>query len=110
MVTQNFEILEVTASTIPATLADADIAVINGNYAMGAGLSPAKDAVYLEAAQGDSGKTYTNYIVIRPEDKDADFVKALEEVILSEKLHNFILENETYKGGVIPVFEVKVAQ
>lgn len=106
----NLDIKEVDASTLPATLADADFAVINGNFAIGAGLSPAKDAIFLEAAEGVTGKEYTNYVVIRPEDKDADFVKALEEVLLSEKVGNYILENEEYKGGVFPAFEVEKAE
>lgn len=98
------DIKEVDASNLPSTLADADFAVINGNYALAAGLSPAKDAIYLEDAEGLSGKEYTNYVVIRPEDKDADFVKALEEVLLSEKVAEYILNNENYKGGVFPAF------
>jgi D-methionine transport system substrate-binding protein len=98
------DIKEVDASTLPSTLSDADFAVINGNFALDAGLSPAKDAVFVEPASSDAGKTYTNYVVVRPGDKDADFVKALETVLHTQKVYDFLLTNENFKGGVIPTF------
>ena len=98
------DIKEVEASTLPATLADADFAVINGNYALGAGLNPSTDAVFLEPANSDAGKTYANYVVIRKADLEADFVKALQSVLQTKKVYDFILNNEAYKGGVIPTF------
>ncbi|NLG25966.1 MAG: metal ABC transporter substrate-binding protein [Clostridiales bacterium] len=104
------DIREVEAATLPATLEDADIAVINGNFAMGAGLSPATDAVFLEPADGEVGKTYANYVVVRAADADADFVKALQQVLQTAKVRDFILGNEKYKGGVIPTFTVEAAQ
>ncbi len=107
---KKLDIKEVDAANLPSTLQDADFAVINGNFALDAGLNPAKDAIYLESAQGVSGKEYTNYLVVRPEDKDADFVKALEEVLLSEKVAEYILNNENYKGGVFPAFGEEKAE
>ena len=65
------------ANLLPTMLEDVDIAVINGNFALDAGLSPAKDAIFLEAADSEAGKTYTNYVVVRQEDVDADWVEAL---------------------------------
>jgi D-methionine transport system substrate-binding protein len=101
---KKLDIKEVDASTLPSTLADADFAVINGNFALDAGLSPATDSVFVEPADSDAGKTYTNYVVVRPEDKDADFVKALETVLHTKKVYDFLLNNENFKGGVIPIF------
>ena len=101
---KNLDIREVEASTLPSTLADADLAVINGNYAIGAGLSPATDSVFLEPVESDTAQFYTNFIVIRPENADADFVKALETVLCSEKVKQFMTENEKFQGGVIPSF------
>ena len=101
---KNLDIKEVDAANLPSTLEDADFAVINGNFALDAGLNPAKDAIYLESAQGVSGIEYTNYLVVRPEDKEADFVKALEKVLLSEKVAEYVLTNENYKGGVFSAF------
>jgi ABC-type metal ion transport system, periplasmic component/surface antigen len=101
---KNLKIVEVEASTLPATLEDADLAVINGNFAIGAGLSPAKDALFLEPTDGESAKVYANYVVIRSEDETKDFVAALKTALQSEKVRNFMLTNETYAGGVIPMF------
>ena len=101
---RNFNILEIDASQLPSTLEDADLAVINGNFALDAGLSPATDAIYIEAADSEAGKIYTNYVVVRPEDVDAQWLTDLESVICSDKVKEFILNKEDYKGGVIPAF------
>ena len=100
----NYELLEVNAELVPSTLDDAAYAVINGNYAIGAGLKPVKDALFLEPAEGEAGVTYTNYVVIRPEDKDSPWVEALRNVLHTDKVRAFIEDSETYAGGVIPVF------
>ncbi|MEG1192097.1 MAG: MetQ/NlpA family ABC transporter substrate-binding protein, partial [Clostridia bacterium] len=89
---------------ISSTLADVDLAVINGNFALDAGLSPATDAIFLEASDSDAGKLYTNYVVVRPEDKDAKWVEDLRSVICSKKVSDYILTSDQYKGAVIPAF------
>ncbi|MEA4898419.1 MetQ/NlpA family ABC transporter substrate-binding protein [Bacillota bacterium Meth-B3] len=104
---KNLDIREMDANLIPSTLNDVDLAVINGNFALDAGLSPATDAIYLEAADSEAGKVYTNYVVIRQADQDAQWVKDLESVLCSKKVADFVLTSDTYKGGVIPAFEVK---
>ena len=101
---KNLDIREVDAATLPATLEDADVAVINGNYAVGANLSPATDAIFIEPAEGESAQVYANYVVVRPEDADADFVAALKTVLQSDKVRDFMLTNPAYAGGVIPMF------
>ncbi len=97
---------EISPELIPNILPDVAFAVINGNYAIGAGLSPAEDALFLEPIDGESGKTYTNYIVVRPENENAPFVEALRKVLYTQKVRDFILNNEDLKGGVIPTFTV----
>ncbi|MDL2206072.1 MetQ/NlpA family ABC transporter substrate-binding protein [Eubacteriales bacterium OttesenSCG-928-N13] len=104
---RGFDIREVDASQLPATLSDADISVINGNFALGAGLSPATDSIFMEAADSEAGKIYTNYVVVRPEDQDAQWVQDLRSVICSEKVRDYILSNPEYQGGVIPAFTVE---
>ena len=104
---KNLNILEVDANLIPSMLADVDLAVINGNFALDAGLSPAEDAIFLEAADSEAGVIYTNYVVIRQEDVDAAWVEALRTCLCSEKVAEFMLTNEAYKGGVIPAFTVE---
>ncbi len=103
---KNFNILEIEAAQLPRTLQDVDMAVINGNFALDAGLSPTKDAVFVEPADGEAGKTYTNYIVVRAADAEATWVETLRETIQSQKVYDFIVNNDAYKGGVIPAFTV----
>ncbi|MBO4885853.1 MAG: metal ABC transporter substrate-binding protein [Clostridia bacterium] len=107
---KNLDIREVNAELIPSMLEDVDLGVINGNYAIGAGLKPSEDAIYLEAADGDSGVIYTNYVVVRPEDAEAEWVEALRSVLQSKKVSDFMLNNEDYAGGVIPAFTVEDAE
>lgn len=73
-------------------------AVINTNYALEIGLNPLKDSTFVE----DSKSPYTNVVVVREEDKNADWVKALKEVLLTDKVRDFILKK--YNGAVVPVF------
>jgi len=103
---KNLNITEIEAAQLPRTLPDVDMAVINGNFALDAGLSPSKDAVFVEPADGEAAKTYANYIVVRAADKDKPWVETLREVIQSQKVYDFIANNPAYKGGVIPAFTV----
>ena len=52
----------------------------------------------------DSGKTYTNYVVIRQDSVDAPWVEALRSCLQSDKVRDYMLNNEKYAGGVIPAF------
>ncbi len=99
------EIIEMDAEKIPATLDDVAFAIINGNYVLDAGMTVRDDALFTEA-ETLTGQTYVNYLVVRPENVDAEWLKALEQVLATEKVKNFILENESFAGGVIPTFEV----
>ena len=99
------EIIEMDAEKIPATLDDVAFAIINGNYVLDAGMTVRDDALFTEA-ETLTGQTYVNYLVVRPENVDAEWLKALEQVLATEKVKNFILENESFAGGVIPTFDV----
>ena len=101
---KNLEIKEIDANQLPSTLDDVDISVINGNFALDAGLSPAEDAIFIEPADGEAASIYANYVVVRPGDVEADWLKALEQCLCSEKVADYMLENEAFKGGVIPFF------
>ena len=99
------EIFELDAEKIPAVLDDVAFAVINGNYVLDAGMTVRDDALFTEAGTV-TGQVYVNYLVVKPENVDAPWVKALEKVLATEKVRQFILENEQFAGGVIPTFEV----
>ncbi len=101
---KKLEIIEMNAELLPASLVDVSYAVINGNFAIGAGLNPSKDALLLEDATGDVGVQYTNYVVVKPENAEAPWVEALRSVLQSDKVKEYMLNNEDYKGGVIPTF------
>jgi len=103
---KNLKIVELNAELIPSSLGDVAFAVINGNFAIGAGLSPAKDALFLEPTDGEAGKTYTNYVVVSLGNENADFVEALRKVLYTQKVKDYILGNPDFAGGVIPTFEV----
>ncbi len=103
--TNGIEIVEMDAEKIPATLDDVAFAVINGNYVLDAGMTVRDDALYTEA-ESVTGQTYINYLVVRPENENADWLKALEQVLSTQKVKDFILQNEGFAGGVIPTFEV----
>lgn len=101
---KGYNITPVQADTVAAQLNNSDIgtiAVINGNYAIQAGLK-VKDALALEDASGDAAKTYANIIAVRKEDKDSDKTKALVEALKTEKVKKFI--EEKFEGAVVPMF------
>ena len=101
---------DIDASQLPSTLEDKDIVVINGNFALDAGLSPLNDAIFYEPADGAAAEIYANYVVVRPEDVDADWVEALRQCLCSEKVYEFMTDNEAYAGGVIPFFSLESAE
>jgi len=95
---KNLKFLELDAAQFPRALADADVAVINTNYALEAGLNPEKDAIAIEAAESP----YANIIVVRTADKDATWAKALVESYHSPEVKKYI--EDKYHGAVIPAW------
>ena len=89
------KIVELDAAQLPRSLDDFDAAVINGNYAESAGLSPTKDAIAVEASTGP----YANVLAIRAADKDKPWVAKLVKAYHSPEVKKFVLEK--YKGSVI---------
>lgn len=91
---------EIEAAQIPRSLADFAAGVVNGNYAIEAGLKPNEQAIVLE--QGE-GSPYVNMVVCREADKDNAGLKKLDELLHSEDVKKFI--TDTYSdGSVIPAF------
>lgn len=93
---QGLEFVEIEAAQLPRSLPDVDAAVINGNYAIQAGLSPATDAL---AAESPEDNPYANLLVVRAGDEDDPRVVRLAELLGSEEVARFI--EETYDGAVI---------
>ena len=96
---KNLKIVEMEAAQLPRTLQDVDMAVINGNYAKEAGLSPAEDGLYVEAADSEFAQTYANIVAVAEENKDADLTKALVAAITSQAVKDYIAA--TYADGSV---------
>jgi len=99
---KNLDIKELEAAQIPLVLADVDMAVINGNFALQAGLSMETDAVAAEAKDSDSAITYANPIVVKAGNEKKPGILALVKVLNSSDVKDFI--NVKYEGRVVPVF------
>lgn len=99
---KKIKIQELEAAQISRTLPDVNLAVINGNYALDAGLNAAKDALKAEDKSSLAAKTFANVIVVRTGDENREEIKVLDEVITSSQVRDFI--NQKYKGAVVPVF------
>jgi D-methionine transport system substrate-binding protein len=93
--------VEVEAAAVPRQLQDVDFAVINGNYAIEAGLH-VSDAVAVEAADGTAVEQYANYIVTTPDKQDDDRIKALVSVLTSDDFKTYL--KDTYDEDVLPAF------
>lgn len=95
---RDLEFYELEAATLPRVLDQVELAMINTNYALEAGLNPTEDALILEG----SDSPYVNILVSRPENRDSEAMQALADALTSEKVHEFILEE--YDGAVVPAF------
>ena len=96
---KNLDIQEIAAEQLPRSLADVDLAVINGNYAMEAGLTSA-DAVALESADSEAIQQYVNVVAVKEGNENNEGVQALVKILKSDEIKDFI--NENYKGSVVP--------
>lgn len=96
---KNLKIRELDAAQLPRTLQDVDAAVINTNFAVEAGLIPAKDAIIIEGKDSP----YANVVAVREEDKDSDAIKALVKASNSKEVKEFI-NKELVPKGIVPAF------
>ena len=93
------DIYEVNAELIPGLRSDVAYAVINGNNAVLAGLVPYTDGLYTEGPDSLAAKNYVNLIAVKPENENADWVKALQQVIYTQKVYDLIVAS-----GFAPTF------
>ncbi|QOV19358.1 MetQ/NlpA family ABC transporter substrate-binding protein [Blautia liquoris] len=98
---KNIKFVEVDAAQLPRSLADVDLAVINGNYAIDAGLK-ISDALATEDASSVAATTYSNIVAVRKDDKDNEKTKALVEALTSDTAKKFM--EDKYAGAVVPSF------
>ena len=98
---KNIEFLEVEAAQVPRSLQDVDVAVINGNYAIEAGLK-VKDALAVEDASSEAANTYANIIAVKEGNEKSEAILALLDAIQSPEVKKFI--EDKYEGAVVPLF------
>ncbi len=99
----NVEIQELEAAQVPRVKEEVAFMVLNGNYAMEAGFSVAKDAVAYEQSDSEAAQTYVNVIAVKEGNENSERIKALVAALKSDTIKEYI--NNTYDGGVIPFTE-----
>lgn len=99
---KDLAIKEIEAAQIPRSLKDVDIAVVNGNYALEAGLKVNKDALATEDADSIGAKTYGNVVAVKKGNEKTDVTKALIKALKSDTVKKYI--NDKYDGAVVPLF------
>jgi D-methionine transport system substrate-binding protein len=104
IVEKKVELVELEPPMLPRALDDAavDVAVINSNFALEAGLNPSKDAIFLESGENNP---YVNVLAVREDNKDSEGIKKLAKALTSPEVKDFI--EKTYGGSVLFVGELK---
>ena len=98
---KNLQIKEVEAANVPHVLADCDFGVINGNYAISAGLN-VNDALAIESSEGLVAGQYGNVLVVKDGNQNTPKIQALYKALTSDEVKKYM--EETYKGAVVPLF------
>ncbi len=97
---KNLNIIETAAEQLPNILPDVDLAVINGNYAIGAGID--STVIITEDKNSDAAQTYANVVAVNPGHENDEKIVALLNALRSEEVRAFIEEN--YGISVVPMF------
>ena len=97
---KEIEIVELEAAQVSRVKDEVAFVVLNGNYALDAGFSVAKDAVAYETSDSEAAKTYVNVIAVKEGNEESEGIKALVDVLKSDEIKDYI--TETYDGAVIP--------
>jgi len=96
----NVEILELEAAQVPRVKDEVAYVVLNGNYALDAGFSVAKDSLAYEKSDSDAAKTYVNVIAVKEGNENSEKILALVSALKSDAIRQYI--NDTYDGAVVP--------
>lgn len=99
---KNLNIIEMEAAQLAISLQDVDLAVINGNYALQAGLNAATDALATEDANSAAAQEYANILAVKAGNESDPRIAKLIVALESDAVRDYI--NNTYKGAVVPIF------
>jgi D-methionine transport system substrate-binding protein len=97
---KNFQFVEAAPEQLVRSLQDVDLAIINGNYALDAGLNPTKDSLLIESGVDNP---YANFLAVRAEDKTNPAIVTLDGLLHSPEVKAFI-DKQWPDGGVLPAF------
>lgn len=92
-------IKEIEAATIPHMLQDFELVVLNGNYALEAGLNVSRDAIAYELSSSSAATTYVNVLAVKQGNENSEGILALAKALRSDKVKSFI--ESTYEGAVV---------
>jgi D-methionine transport system substrate-binding protein len=95
---RKLKIRELEAATLPRVLDDVDLALINTNYALAAGLNPTRDALFIESADSP----YANLVAARSDNVNSPAIRKLVAALRSPEAKQFV--KETYHGAVLTTF------
>lgn len=98
---KKLEIVELEAAIIPRSMSSVAMGVINGNYALSAGIKE-ETAITFESSDSAAAKTYANIIAVKKGNEDSEKSKALFKAMTSDKIKKFI--EKKYGKAVVPVF------
>ncbi len=98
---KNVDVLEMEAALVPNQLDEVAVAVINGNYAIEAGLKVSQ-ALAAEKADSEAAQTYANILVVKEGNEDLPKIQALSKALTSDAIKEYI--SETYDGAVVSIF------
>lgn len=98
---KKLEIVELEAAIIPRSMSSVAMGVINGNYALSAGIKE-ETAITFESSDSEAAKTYANIIAVKKGNEDSEKSKALLKAMTSDKIKKFI--EKKYGKAVVPVF------
>ena len=87
------ELVEMEAAQVPHVIDEVAFAVMNGNYALEAGYSAAKDSIAYETQDSDAAKTYVNVIAVKNGNENNEGIVALVDALKSDKIKDFINSN-----------------
>ena len=99
---KNLVIKELEAAQLTLSLPDVDLAVINGNYAIQAGLNATTDALAVEDKDSEATQTYVNILCVKEGNENNPAIQALCNALKSDKVKEYI--QNTYEGAVVPMF------
>lgn len=96
----NLEFVEMDAAQIPRAIKDTDLAIVNGNYALDAGLN-LDDALLIESSDSTTAQTYANVIAVRAGEENTEKTKVIVKILTSDETKQYI--QDSFNGAVLPI-------